>query len=363
MPTETKHILALGDNSQSIYRDFLKGLHRYSRLHGCQWVLYINSPGYVQIDLSEVTAQNIRRWKIHGIVDYLSNPSKTKEFVSMGLPCVSINNGPQKQILGPHVINVDNTKIGEMGARYLIRKKFLNFAYCGFSDTYWSQERNRAFADTITAEGLSISVYEEPYDQVQDSWKKELPCLARWLKSLPKPIGLMACSDKRAQHVLEACYIANLDVPEDIAVIGVDNDDFFCELNYPPLSSISINTENIGYHAGHILDRSLKGENLPPQELLFEPTTIIERESTEVLAIYDEMVKEAARFIRLNRMEHISATEVAEAVGTCIRTLDRRFKKSLGRPVHSEIMRVRIQQACHMLVNSNLSITQIAYKL
>jgi LacI family transcriptional regulator len=220
-----------------------------------------------------------------------------------------------------------------------------------------------AFVDKITAEQLNVYVYEEPYAQAQGAWKKELPALAKWLKSLPKPVGIMACSDKRAQHVLEACYIAKLHVPEDVAVLGVDNDDFFCELSYRPLSSISINTESIGYQVGEILDRSVNGEKVPPQELLFEPIEIVERESTEVLAIDDEQVKGAVRFIRLNRMKHISATEVAEAVGTCIRTLDRRFKKSLGRPVHSEIVRVRIEQACHMLSNSNLSVAEIAYKL
>jgi LacI family transcriptional regulator len=360
--TETTHILALGDNSRAVYRDFLKGLLKYSRLHGRGWVLYVNSPRYHPLDLKEVTIENIRHWAVHAVVDYLLNPAKTTEILSTGLPCIAINWSP-KQAIGKYIVTSDNAKMGEMAAKHFRDKQFLNFAYYGLAEVGGSQERCQAFTDTITKAGHRVHIYEQPYAQSSYSWETELPYLADWLKTLPKPVGIMAGSDMRAQHVLEACHVAKLHVPEEVAVLGIGNDDFFCELTYPSLTSICLDTESVGYRAAEILDRLMNGEKLPPQKLIVQPTTIAERQSTDVLAINDDEVKRAVRFIRLNSMKPISASDVADIVCTTTRTLDRRFQKSLGRSVHSEIVRTRIEQACHMLATTNLSISQIAHRL
>jgi LacI family transcriptional regulator len=302
--SDAPRILVLGDISQSVWRDYSKGFSKYSRLHG-GWVLYVNSPYYRNPNLKEITSADIQRWTIHGIIDNLTNPTKTTEILSLGLPTI-VCDGIQKEALGKYSIIHDNTSIAEMGAKHFLDKKFIDFAYCGFDYMYWSQERGEAFAGAITKAGYRIHLYKQPRMKGVYSWENELPYLVEWLKTLPKPIGLMACNDDRGQHVLEACRVAELHVPEEVAVLGVDNDDFICELTQPSLTSICLNIESIGYQSAEILDRLMHGEQLPPQKLWVEPTAIAVRQSTDILAINDDEVKQAARFIRLNAMKPIT---------------------------------------------------------
>ena len=355
------HVLMIGDISQSGFREFSKGFAEYSRTHG-GWVLYFNSPFYRNPNLKEITAQDIRRWTIHGIVDGITDSAKTREILSLNLPTI-VACGMQKEVLGEYSIIVDNAMIAEMGAGHFIEKKFRDFAYCGFDYMYWSRDRGAAFSDIVAKAGGSFYLYKQPQMEDVYSWESELPHLVNWLKTLPKPVGLMACNDDRGQHVLEACRVAELHVPEEIAVIGVDNDDFICDLTNPSLTSICLNNANIGYRAAEILDRLLDGQKVQPQKLLFKPTGIAVRQSTDILAIDDDDVKRAIRFVRLNCLKPINVADVAAHLSMTIRTLDRRFSASIGRSVHSEIVRMRIEHACHLLVETNLSISEIAVKV
>lgn len=360
--TDSIHILLLGDIGRPPVRDILRGLLKYSRLHSAGWILYINSPYYDVPDLKKITPENIRKWGICGIVDILRNPSKTTEILSIDLPSIVLV-GTQKNALGQHIIVCDNAEVSEMGAKYFLDKKFVDFAYCGIDSKDWSQERGEIFVKAVIKAGHRVHLYKQPHGKSGDSWEKELPFMVKWLKALPKPVGLMTCSDYRGNQILEACGIAKLQVPDDIAILSVGNEDIICEMARPPLSSVNVCWESAGYRAGEILNRLMNSEKLPPQKLLAQPIAIFERQSTDVLAINDKEVKQAVRFIHRNSMKPISVTDVAEAVSMTIRTLDRRFKKILGRSVHSEISRMRIKQVCHMLVETNLSVSQIALKL
>jgi len=170
----------------------------------------------------------------------------------------------------------------------------------------------------------------------------------------------MVCSDDRSQEICEACRIADIHVPEEVAIIGVDNDEVFCELSNPRLSSVAFNTEKAGYEAAELLDKLISGRKVKDIRVVVHPTHIVTRHSTDILAVEDEEAAKAIRFIREHQNKSIQVCDVVNAVGVSRRSLERRFRKSLGRSVHEEIRRVHIDQVCRMLIGTNLSVTKIS---
>lgn len=165
------------------------------------------------------------------------------------------------------------------------------------------------------------------------------------------------------EYVIQACKIAHLHVPEEVAVIGVNNDEFICDLTDPPLSSISLNTEIAGYEAAAILDRLIAREKITQPQVMVHPIGVVTRQSTDVLAIKDSDVVEAVRFIRQNIQKGIQVDEVANAVFLSCRTLYKKFQQFLGHSVHAEIKRARIEVIGRMLLETDLSVSQIALTL
>jgi LacI family transcriptional regulator len=175
----------------------------------------------------------------------------------------------------------------------------------------------------------------------------------------------MTCTDDRSRDVIEACKIAGLHVPEELAIIGVDNDELLCELSSPPLSSIALNTQRSGYEAAELLDKmmSRRKRKPPARTIVVHPTHIVTRQSTEILAMEDRDVAAAVRFIRRRAKEMIQVSDVTEAVAVSRRTLEQRFRRELHRSVLAEIKRTRVEQVARMLVETNLSVAQIAFAL
>jgi len=181
------------------------------------------------------------------------------------------------------------------------------------------------------------------------------------LRGLPLPTGVMACNDDRAQNVGEACKLAGLRVPDDIGIIGADNDELVCELGQPPLSSVAIHFERAGFEAARELhammtDPSRRGS----RDIVVQATHVVPRQSTDVVFIDDTAVSRAVRFIRQSARRHVAVAEVARAAGLSRRMLERRFRAVVGRSVLRELRRVRVEQIGKMLLETNHSISEIA---
>ncbi len=195
-------------------------------------------------------------------------------------------------------------------------------------------------------------------------WEKERQHLVEWLKTLPLPVGLMACADERSEQVLQACKAANLKVPHEVAIIGADDDEMICDLCYPTLSSIAFNTEHVGFEAAALLERMIKSN--PPQEereVILKPTYISIRQSTDVLAVDNVVVAKALNFIKNNCHCQLSVDMVAEAVCISRRKLEREFQDALKLSVHKQIVRNRIQKVQQLLIETDFTLSQIATKL
>jgi LacI family transcriptional regulator len=191
-------------------------------------------------------------------------------------------------------------------------------------------------------------------------WENELPLLIDWLKSLPKPVGLMACNDDRSQHVADACRVAKIHIPGDLALIGVDNDEYICTLSNPTLSSICLNPEMVGYQAAEILDAQMSGREVQNTTVIGGPTHVIARKSTDIMMVNDEDIHDALLYIRQNFNNPIQVVDVAQAVSISVRSLHKRFSYQVGCSVLDHIRRLRVERICQLLMETNWSVTQIA---
>jgi len=267
---------------------------------------------------------------------------------------------PQLPISGWYSISSDSNTIGKLAAEHLLDRGFTNFAYCGFDHLSWSRDRGEGFGKRVAKAGFETNFYEQPRTLNKRLWENEQNLMADWLKSLPKPVGLMACNDDRAQQVIEACKMANLRVPEQIAIVGVDNDEFVCDLSETPISSIPLNNEQAGYEAAQLLHRVMAGEKIRHRDIVVQPTHVVTRQSTDILAIEDSDVAVALRYIRQHSRDIIQVNDVLNVVTVGRRTLEEKFHKIIGRSIYAEITRVRINQISRAIVETNQPISQIA---
>ena len=286
------------------------------------------------------------------------------DLLRLSVPLVGVGGGygwfrPAMSI--PYV-GTDNTAVARLAADHLLERGFVHFAYCGYRPTPangCSKKREEAFHEAIVRAGHSCAVHNVP-DTASDTWERLCRELAQWLAGLPRPLGLMACNDSRALQILEACRMAGLRVPEDVAVVGVDNEDAICPFTDPPLTSVDQGSQQTGYEAALLLDQWMDGEPVAPGKRSVSPVGIVARGSTEILAVDDHDVAAALRFIREHASERIGLDDVSWATGSTNATLRRRFKAVLGRTVHGEIQRVRVERAKRLLVSTESTFRQIA---
>ncbi|MBI4327120.1 MAG: DNA-binding transcriptional regulator [Chloroflexi bacterium] len=346
-------VVLLIESSRASGRSILTGIAAYARHHG-PWAFYWEPAGLEQ------ARPRLQSLDAQGII--LRDVDAVEEVLALGIPAVVIGHSRQEI---PGLVNVvtDSAKIGTLAAEHLLDRGFRHFAYCGYTETPWSQKRGEVFSARIAAAGFDTHSYVSAEPSAQMSWRQELLSMAEWLQSLPKPLGLMACNDDRGQHAIEACKVAGIRVPDQIAVIGADNDELVCELSDPRLSSVAVNFERAGYESAAWLDELMHGERQTGGIIGVPATHVVTRQSTDILAMEDAGVVKALRFICDHAKETIQVGDVAEAAGLSRRVLEKRFRNVLHRSVLSEIRRVRVAQICRMLIETNQPVAQIALDL
>lgn len=346
-------VALLIETSREFGRSFLYGVARYSRTHG-PWVFYKETGG---LDRS---IPKIKNWGADAVMTRTIR--HIEQLHSLNIPIIYIVHHEMSDSLFPSVVT-DGKSIAKMAADHFLDRGFRNFAYCGFDTMSWSVQRGEHFIRMIKDAGFATHLYKQPVSKVLHRWENEQGLLAEWLKGLHKPVAVMACNDDRGQHVIEACKMVNIKIPEEVSVLGVDNDVLVCDLCEPPLSSIAMNTEKAGYDAAELLDSLMRGKAMTGQKIIVAPTHIATRRSTDILSIQDPDVAEALRFIRNNCRAQITVDDVVDALPVSRRVLEKRFRKLLNRSVLEEIRKARTDAAARMLVETEMSISQIAEKL
>ncbi len=340
------------ESSREFGRGLLYGIARYSRIHG-PWRVYRRSAGL------DSTLPEWRDLKIDGAI--VRDVKIIGELASAGFPVIYAQHDRESYSAFPAIIT-DSEAIGSMAAEHFLDRGFEHFAYCGLDEFVWSRLRCEHFSSRLERAGLSPQIYRCPRARAQRQWKSEQNQISHWLKSLPKPVALMCCNDDRALQVVEACKLAGLSVPDEVAVLGVDNDILICDLADPPISSIALNTEAAGYEAAALLEKLITGGKMTGQKIRVHPTHVVTRMSTDMLAVADSDVAAALRFIRKNVDRMIQVNDVVGATNISRRVLEKRFKTVLHRSVYQEIRRVRVNYIIKLLIGTDLTITEIAIK-
>jgi LacI family transcriptional regulator len=347
-------VILLIESSRASGRAMLCGIANYAHHHG-PWSFFWE-PGDLEMGWTK-----LRAVEADGII--LRDTEKVEEVLECGLPAVVVGHR-QTEIQGLVNVVTDSPAVGRFGAEHLLACGFKHFAFCGYArtqieNTAWSEIRRDHFSTRIQEAGFNRPPYFELSLGAKD-WSKDRRALAEWLKSLPKPVGLMACNDDCSQRVMEACKEADLSVPDKVGVIGADNDEVICGLTNPPMSSVEINFERAGYEAAYALDGLMRHSNAVPRRITAVATQVVSRRSTDFVAAEDSHLAKALQFIRDHARRGVSVDEVAQVSGLSRRALERRFRKLMGRSILGEIRRVRTDQIARLLSETDLPVAQIA---
>jgi LacI family transcriptional regulator len=356
MPKQ-RQVAVIVDSQKAYHRKIIRGIAAFVHEVG-NWSVYIEEEPLDKLP-------DLNNWEGDGIILSFWINSLSKAACKPKLPTVGIEGR------GPYYdpkwnvpsFNTDDLAIGRMGAMHLIERGFTRLAFCGYPpNPYlpWSEERAAGFQEYAREQGLPCALHTGRRTTVR-KWINVQHEMTMWLESLEKPVGLMAANDARARHVLEACRAIGLRVPEDVAVLGVDNDEVICELTTPSLSSIEHGAGNLGYQAAALLEQLMSGKKVKKNFMtLVPPKEVVTRRSTDVLAIADTDVAAAMAYIHDNSCRPIRIADVVAAVGVSRSTLETKFKTVTGRTMHDEIRRLQIDCARSLLATTDLPIKQIA---
>jgi LacI family transcriptional regulator len=348
-------VILLIESSRESGRAMLRGIANYA-YHQGPWSFYWEPAGL------EKAGSRLGALEADGIIARDVDMQPKDRALFRQLPGIVIGHRHQ-EMPGKANVVTDSAAIAGMAAEHLIGCGFRHFGFCGYPDTSWSASRRDVFTARIHEAGFEVRIHEVRPDKLAQPERNVRESIARWLRSAPRPIGLMACNDDLGKEVVEACRLAGLQVPDDAAIIGADNDEVICGLSNPPLSSVAINFERAGYEAADVLDRLMRGARRVPARIVVRASHVVPRQSTEIIAVGDASLAKALRFIRDHARSGVTVEATARAAGISRRVLEKRFRAYLKHSALEEIRRVRTDQIGRMLVETELPVGQIAETL
>jgi len=338
----SKQVALLIETSNAYARGLLRGVMAYVREHE-PWALRLTEHGR-----GEVSRNELAEWKGDGIIARIENRRIAKTLRGCRCPVVDVSAAR----LLPKLpwVETDDEAIAKAAADHLLQRGLRNFGYLGDDRFNWSRWRRAAFHRYLDQLGFAC----------HDAPRRGVSKLADWVRGLPKPAGVMACYDIRGRELIDACRQAEVEIPDQIAVIGVDDDELLCELSDPPLSSVVPDVRRTGWVAAELLDGWMSGSRPRVLGHPIAPLGITTRRSTDTLAVEDADVALAVRFIREHACGGITVEEVVDRVPLSRRVLESRFHRLLGHSPHAEILRVRLQRAKELLTQAGWTLDAIA---
>jgi len=357
-----KRVALIIETSNEYARGLLHGIRAYIREHE-HWDIDLD-----ERRRGEATAW-LDDWRGDGVIARIENAAIAAEVLNCKLPCVDVS--AARQVPGIPWVETDDAEISRLAFEHLNERGLRHFAFCGDDHFNWSAWRRDRFAQLVKGTGCDCAIFPAPHHPSSPpphpasptlTHEQELRALTAWVKKLPTPVGVMACYDIRGRQVLAACRAANRAVPDEIAVIGCDNDELLCDLSVPPLSSVAPDTDSTGYMAAQLLDRMMDGEKIPPTAHLLKPLGVVPRLSTDTLAITDPEMAQAVRFIRTHACQGINVADVLNHLSMSRRVFENEFKRLFGRMPHEEIVRTRIQRVKELLTQTDLPLYAIAQR-
>jgi LacI family transcriptional regulator len=356
--TKRLEVAVIVDAAKHTHRRVVRGVSEFRRQVG-NWRLYVG-------DHPQQELHDLKRWTGDGIIADFDDPKVARVISSLSIPIVGVGSGfgGYDESSSIPIFSSNHRAIGEIAAAHLLEQGLEHFAYYSMhlkGNNGWSTLRAEAFQECITNAGHSCTIFEVSNSQSR-RWLAMQHELAAWISSLEKPVGIMAGHDACARHVLEACQTLGVRVPDDVAVIGVNNEEY-CDYTIPPLSSVESNAIRLGYEAAALLHQMMAGGSPPQARQMVLPMGVVPRASTTVLAISDKATAAAISYIREHACDPIHVEDVLAKVDLSRSTLEPRFKRFLGHTIHAEIQRVQIERVRQLLNSTDLPILDIAARV
>lgn len=345
-------VALLIETTRTYTREMLVGVRRYVAEHG-PWSTFIELRA-----LDSAPPPWLKSWEGDGILTRTVTPEMNRAVAATGLPAVELRstNLPHRRPF----VGMDNGLIGQTVAEHFLNRGWRHFAVHGLTSEVFFVERVQQFIARVERAGhVCVELPASASDQPGD-WEREQARLIRQLRELSKPAAIFAANDQLGLHLLDACLRAGLSVPEEVAVVGCENEETLCALATPPLSSVRLDGARVGYEAARLLDRMMHGGEAGAQPLLLPPRGIVVRESSDELVINDPLVAHACRLIRQRAAEAVGVEDICRALNASRSTLERRMKAALQRTPKEEITRIRLREAERLLCDTSLTLEDIA---
>lgn len=353
MSTETPRIAILVDTATSWGRRTVRGILDYTLQHG-SWDVWVAPKG--QNETFSLPAEE----QFDGVIARVSTKALQDELVSSKLPIVNVSGIQFQKSPFPRVC-VDQRMCAALALEHFKSRALRHLAYVGPRHLDYVKQHERAFEHAVTSSSMTCHTYSNKPTKGDDYfWHPSQKRLITWLKSLPKPIGIYTWGFEVGRDLVLACRKAGLQVPHDVAILGGDYDELLSDASHPALSGILTPAQQIGYEAASILHQQIQGDKVSRSPLFLSPKTVVERLSTEVMAIDDAQVQQVIQYLQAHACENITVDDILRKVPMARRALERKFKSLLGRSPAKEICRIRIQRARKLLAETNLSMQDIA---
>lgn len=350
-------IILLTDLSEEYAKLLLKGIVSYSEEQGA-WSVCKMPLSYRAVNGVEGVLEWALKWKADAIIAQFNPTDDVAVFARNGI--IAIAQDYKERFKEIANITGNHVEAGKMGAAYFIERGFKNFAFYGYKGFVWSEERFKGFRTELEKAGFRERIYEYQNTELTELWFYDSEPLSAWLNALPKPIALMASDDNQAHHIIELCNQNGIQIPEDIAVLGVDNDETICALSMPPLSSINQAVEQGGYEAARMIDRLLHNPDMKPYDVVVYPTHIITRDSTDIYATSHIYIQKVLKYIHQNVEDKLTVTDIVKLVPMSRRLLEIKFREITGKSIYAYILSLRIEKFAQQLVDTDRPILDIA---
>jgi LacI family transcriptional regulator len=352
-------VAVLIESSRAYGRGLLLGVAKYvhERSH---WQVYSH-----ERELQSTLPRWFDRWNGDGVIARIEGPAMAKAIRRMGVPVVDLRRiGTASE---PPALHTDEHAVVRLALEHFLERGFHHFAFWGFAGADYSERRESILKEQLAKRKTPIHVYS-PTPRAHKGWTIEYEQLepeleqngVRWLQKLPKPVAVMACNDIAGQQVLEVCRLAGVRVPDQVAVIGVDNDEVLCQLADPPLTSVAPDTVRIGYEAAALLDEMMAGKRPQHADRYIEPLGIVARRSTDTLVIPHVGAAQALSFLRRHFRDPITLKDLDSELPISLRSIQDAFKKHVGRSLHQELDRLRATFAKDLLREFGVKLQTVA---
>lgn len=355
-----KRLIILSDFTESFPHKLLKGIIEYSKGRE-PWIVCRMPPSFKEKEGIEGVIRWALKWNADAIIGQFSQNDDIGLFKKNGIIVLA----QDYEIMFENIPNITSEYFltGSIAADFFLGRGFRNFAFFGYENSIWSHERGKGFLQRIESTGNnnSINIWEK--QSLKSIWHYDQATIGEWINTLPKPLALFACDDTQANKILETCRIMKISVPNEISVLGVDNDEITCSLSYPTLSSIDLNIVKAGYDCAQLIDSMNGDPDAEFHDIIISTSSIINRQSTDIYSTDDPYVKKALNFIHNNIYRNINVEDVLVEVPVSRRLLETKFRIATDSSIYQYIKKMRVEKFAELLITSDIPINIIANRL